>query len=210
VADYLSDEEQLDRLRRWWDENGTSFVVSVLLALTGIVGWRWYDSAQLEKTQMASDAYESYVAATTQAERTELAAQIDAEFGDSSYATFVRLRQAKDALDTGDVDDAINLLRAVVEGDSHVLLTDLARVRWARRLQQQDDSEAGLAALAQVRSKGLRAHVLDLKGDIHLARGERALAHEAYSSAADELGEDDRWPILDMKVDDTAPPNDQQ
>jgi predicted negative regulator of RcsB-dependent stress response len=46
--------------------------------------------------------------------------------------------------------------------------------------------------------------VQELKGDIHMTRGERALAHEAYSAALAEAGEDAQRPLLKLKVSDTA------
>jgi len=101
VADYLTDEEQLDRLKNWWQENGTSMVVAAVLAVGGIAGWRWYDSAQVTQMQAASEAYESFLAATGDA-RTEMAARLDAEFGETSYATFALLHQARGAAESGE------------------------------------------------------------------------------------------------------------
>ena len=205
MADYLTDEEQLDRLKNWWQENGTSLVVAVVLAVGGVAGWRWYDSAQINELQVASEAYESFLAATGDA-RTELAARLDAEFGDTSYAAFTLLHQARDAAESGDLEGAMDMFRQIVDAGVHPLITDIARVRLARLLQQQDDSEAALAVLAEVTSQGFRAQVLELKGDIHVLQGDRALAHEAYAAAAAEIAEGNQRPILEFKVDDTAPP----
>ena len=205
MADYLSDEEQLDRLKNWWQENGTSVVVAVVLAVGGVAGWRWYDTAQVQEMQAASEAYETFLAATGDA-RKELAGRLDAEFGDSSYATFAQLYQAKDAAESGDLEGAIAKLREIADEGAHPYIEDIARIRLARLLQERGDSEAALAALAEVTGQGFRAQVLELKGDIHVLRRERALAHEAYLSAAAEVREGDRRPILEYKVDDTAPP----
>lgn len=207
MADYLTDEEQLDRLKNWWQENGTSMVVAVVIAVGGIGGWRWYDSAQVSEMQSASEAYEAFLAATGEA-RTELADRLDAEYGDTSYATFAQLYRAKDAVESGDLEGATGILGAIADGGAHALIKDIARIRLARLLQEQDDAQAALAVLADVTSQGFRSQVLELKGDIHVLQGERALAHEAYLSAAAEIREGDRRPILDYKVDDTAPPED--
>ena len=204
MADYLTDEEQLDRLKNWWQENGTSMVVAAVLAVGGIAGWRWYDSAQVTQMQAASEAYESFLAATGDA-RTEMAARLDAEFGETSYATFALLHRAKGAAESGDVEGAIGMLSRIADGGAHALIKDIARIRLARLLQEQDDAEAALAVLAQVTSQGFRPQVLELKGDIHVLRGERALAHEAYTAAAAEVAPGDQRPILEFKVDDTAP-----
>ena len=205
MADYLSEEEQLDRLKNWWDKNGTSIIVGVVLVVGGLGGWRWYDSAKTQELQAASELYESYLVADADA-RSDLASKLQAEFGDTSYATFVLLLRAKEEADAEQLDEAIATLRQVADGGAHPLLRDIVRMRLARLLREQDDSEAALAVLAEVETQGYRIAVLELKGDIHLAAGDRALAHEAYAAAFAEVGEGDQRPILQFKVDDTAPP----
>ena len=204
MADYLTDEEQVERLKSWWNENGRSVVVTVVLAVAGIAGWRWYDAARIESLQAASEAYEYYLAATGDA-RAELAARLEADYGDTSYATFARLHQAKEAAGANDSEGALTVLRQVVETDASPLLQDIARLRIARLLQEQGESSAALDVLAGVTSQGFRVQVLELKGDIHLGNGERELAHQAYLSADAEMREGDQRPILQIKVDDTAP-----
>ena len=208
MADYLTDEEQVDRLKSWWKENGRSVVVSIVLAVAGVAGWRWYDAAQIEAMQAASEAYESYLAATGDA-RAELAARLDAEFGDTSYATLAGLYQAQEAADANDLQGAVAIFRQIVEADAPALLQDIARLRMVRLSLEQGDMGAALGVLAEVTRQGFRAQVLELKGDIHLRNGERALAHEAYLSASAETREGDQRPILEIKVNDTAPASDQ-
>ena len=36
MSDYLSDEEQVERLKSWWSENGTFLLASVVVAVLGI------------------------------------------------------------------------------------------------------------------------------------------------------------------------------
>ena len=55
-----------------------------------------------------------------------------------------------------------------------------------------------------MRSSGFRIQVAELKGDIHLARGERALAHESYVAAKSYVQAGDQRPVLEMKIADTA------
>ena len=44
MSDYLTDEEQVAKLKSWWDENGVSVIVTLVLVVAGVVGWRWYES----------------------------------------------------------------------------------------------------------------------------------------------------------------------
>lgn len=202
MADYLSDEEQLDKLKAWWRENGAFTLGALALSLAGLAGWRWYDSARIEEMQIASELYGTFLAASDEA-RTEFAARLDAEHPDASYRAFSLLHRASEAA-TGDIEDALGNLSALLDAEVHPWLKDLAKLRQARLLQEQGQSDAALAALAEVRSPGFNDQALELKGDIHLLRGERELAHEAYVAAFLELQEDASRPILKMKIDDTV------
>ena len=204
MADYLTDEEQVDRLKNWWNENGTSVIVAIVLVVGGVAGWRWYDAEQTSEMEAASQAFDSYLEATGDA-RTAMAEHMASQFGGSSYATFTRFYSVSEAVEAGDLAAAIETLREIAD-NAHPLLQDIARIRLARLLVEQDDTDAALAVLTSVSSQGFRPRALELKGDIHLKDGDRGLAHEAYVAAAAEMQEGEQRPILEMKVDDTAPP----
>ena len=206
MADFLTEEEQLEKLKNWWNENGTSVIVGLLLAIGGVVGWRWYDSARTGEAEAASDIYAAFVSAEGDA-RAGIAEKIDREIIGTSYQILSLFHRSKDAATEGDIAAAEAYLNQAINIDASDLLTDTARVRLARLLQQQDKSEAALTTLSAVRQEGFRAQVLELKGDIHLVRGERELAHESYVAATAALGEREQMPLLEMKVADTAKPD---
>ena len=114
------------------------------------------------------------------------------------------LRDAEAAVSAEDLPAATAALNEALAltGDEH--LADLIRLRLARVQQQQEQSEAALATLGQVTSLGLRSRVQELKGDIHMARGEREQAHESYAAALEEAGEGAQLDLLRLKVADTA------
>ena len=39
MADHLQEEEQLEAISQWWQENRTSVIAAVVLTLGGTVGW---------------------------------------------------------------------------------------------------------------------------------------------------------------------------
>ena len=203
MSDYLTDEEQLDKLRKWWEENGLMLAAAVVVAVAGLIGWNWYGEQRDQAIAAASDLYEDYLGAEG-AEQNTIAATLAGEFPDSTYQAFVLLRKARALVEEEDAEGALAMLRealSVLDDDG---LSDVVRLRIARLEQELDRSDAALATLAGVRSLGLRSQVLELKGDIHMVRGERALAHEAYSAALDEAGQAAERPLLKLKVSDTA------
>lgn len=46
----LTEEEQVEALKKWWKENGTAVIVGVVIGISAVVGfWKWreYRDARL-------------------------------------------------------------------------------------------------------------------------------------------------------------------
>ena len=39
MAELRTEEEQLEAIKRWWKENGTSLIAGVAIAAAGVFGW---------------------------------------------------------------------------------------------------------------------------------------------------------------------------
>jgi len=207
VSDYLTDEEQLDKLRNWWQQNGLMLACAVVVSVIGVVGWRWYTEYRADQVAGASDLYADYLAAEG-AERDNIATTLAREFPESTYQVLVLLRESQERIVAEDVEGAEVQLKKALSVASDDILADVVRLRLARVLQQLEHTDEALSTLGQVNSLGMRSQVQELKGDIHMVRGERAAAHEAYAAALAEAGEGAQRPILKMKVADTADTND--
>jgi predicted negative regulator of RcsB-dependent stress response len=203
VSDYLSEEEQLARLRGWWERNGTYLVVGLVLALSAFLGWRWYQGHVEERTLQASDLYAQFQAASGSA-RVALGDEIIALGKRSAYPAFVLFHRAEAALADGDPAAGEAALRQAVDMASGVELADTARLRLARVLFETDRADEALTVLGQIRAAGFLAPAAELKGDIHLFRGERVLAHQSYVAAKSHGADEEQRPVLEMKIADTA------
>jgi len=202
VSDYLTDEEQLARMRSWWEENGTSTIVGVVLVILGFVGWRWYDSTREATILQASDLYQEFLDSEGPA-REAAAAKLASEAADTAYNALTLMQLAREAVTAGDYDGAERDLVQAIEAAPEPELADIARLRLASVQQQGDRSDAALQTLGAIRGSGFRSLVAELKGDIQLTQGDRSLAHESYVAALADAG-DDRRPILEIKAADTA------
>lgn len=203
MSDYLSEEEQVQALKTWWDDNGTSLIVGVVLVLAAVFGWRWYQGYNAEQAAAASDLYQDYLLAEEDA-RADVVAEIDSQIPGTSYQAFVKLTEARRALDGGDLDAAASELEAALDAAKGSYLDGLVRVRLARLYQQQGRTDDALAQLAQVKGDGYESQAAELRGDIHYAAGDRAEAAVAYRVAADLLAEGDARPLLELKLMNTA------
>lgn len=185
MADYLTDEEQAERLKQWWEKNGTSLVVGLVLAVAAVVGWRYYQGYVGDRALAASAAFTAYLDARDAAQPVaELLRTIDEDHVGTAYHVFALLYRAADQVDQEqDWEEALALVQRAIEVAPARTLEDMARFRAAKLLFQLDRLDASAAELANIRSAGLQTQTAELSGDIFVAKGELESAREAYGAA---------------------------
>ena len=193
MADYLTDEEQAERLKAWWDKNGTSLLIGLVVAIAVVVGWRYYQTYTTDRANAASEAFRSYLEARAQAEPVnDYLETIDNEHEGSTYHVFTLLYRAADQVQEQDWEEALALLERAVELADERNLKDSARYRAAKVLYELDRLDRCAARLAEITSPGLRAQVAELSGDVAFAQGDIGTAREAYQAAVDAARSDPR------------------
>jgi len=208
LSEYLSEEEQIEKMKSWWGKHGTLVMVAVVVTVLSIVGFRWYGGYSEDQVHDASRAYVAFTDAQQEAKSAQLDNLAQAH-GGSAYYVFALFHQAQVAAADGDFSVAENFLQQAVEAAGDELLEDLARIRLAKVQRALDRPDAALKTLDAVATSGYKSWVLETKGDIHASRGEVKLAHESYQAAIGSLVEGDQRPILRMKAQNTAPFADQ-
>lgn len=190
-----SDDQQLEELKRWWQENGRAVVLGVVLGLGsvgGYLGWQRYSNAQAE---MASTLYSRMVntrALRNHGETVTQADQLIAEFPDSSYAALAGLVAASSAYQNNDTDNAIRLLRWAESHASEPEVAHVARLRLARVLAEKADYDAALAALELVDGSSFADLVAETRGDVLVAKGDSGAARESYDQVLSSTSLDGR------------------
>ena len=184
MADYLTDEEQAERLRAWWDRNGTSLIIGVVVAVAAVIGWRYYQSYTADAAGEASNAFESYVAARAAGEPgDDLLGALDDDHAGTAYHIFALFYRASDRAAEEDWDAALTLLETAIEAADDALLADLARLRAAKVLYQMDRLDDCRRMLDGIASSGLEAAAAELAGDAAIAEGNIEEAGAAYRRA---------------------------
>jgi predicted negative regulator of RcsB-dependent stress response len=214
VSEYLNDDDRVQVLTRWWNENATALIVGLVLVIGGVIGWRWYTDHTAAREEAASAAYRSYVelrgsSTASPADRDAALATLDTEFPKTSYRIFSLLYRAHDAASVDDYEQAARWLETALAATDDELLRDVARVRLARLYVQLGKPDVALETLRQVKGSGFRSYVAEIKGDILLGQGKAAEAREAYqaAAAAADRDTDTEHPVLKMKLVDLATPN---
>lgn len=207
MSEYLSEDEQLESLRNWWKRYGIWLLIGLIVAAGGYGGWQWYQKHAMDKALEASALYQSWLdSGADEAKQESALAALEAVAKGSAYHSLVLFRQAAKAVEAGELEKAEPLLQKVIDESGEPLLRSLAVLRQAAVLQGLDRSDEALKLLDRVSGDGYKGLALELKGDIHMARGERAEAHKAYAAALATLEGDQKDSLLEAKVNNSAVP----
>jgi predicted negative regulator of RcsB-dependent stress response len=205
VDDYLSDKEQVERLRQWWRENGWFLIGGAALGLLGLYGYNQYFSYQDRQSEAAAAAYAAIKQETDDGDTAgaaELFSQMRSEYPEHAYTHHAAMLLASEEIVTAP-DAAAEKLRYTMEQSEDADLAMVARLRLARVLAYREQYPEALELL-QVPEPGLFAgRIAEIRGDIHAARGETEAARSAYLEAMVATGAEllDRS-FLQMKLSD--------
>jgi predicted negative regulator of RcsB-dependent stress response len=209
-----SDEEQLEVLKNWWDENGTSLVITVVVTVGAILGYRGWEENAVQAGEAASGIYENLVIATdniaTSASDEELritaanlAETLKAEHAGTTYAVFAALRLAKIAVAKNDLQKALEELSWALDNVSETHLETTIRIRLSRVYIGLEDPSSAMTLLNNhLPAPGQVVSFEEAKGDIFYFLGDLRQARDAYQKALENMGERARNPILELKLAD--------
>ncbi len=216
MEQYRTEEEQVEALRRWWNDNGRSTIVAVVIAVAAGLGWQAWQAHQARQSSQASDLYQALLRAiekqepaTPSPEGIELAEQLKREFSGSAYAQFAALHLAAMAVEEGKLPAAQAQLEWVVSKaatDSDT--AQIARQRLARVIAANGDTEQALKALAAADPGPYAASYAVAEGDILLQSGRRDEARAAYARALEltaTAGQGMNLPLLQQKLQSLSP-----
>ena len=199
---YRTEEEQVEALRRWWDENGRSTIVAIVIAVSLSFAYQtWKGNAERQR-ENASDLYQAMLQsmvgaqgdAAMEGQGVAMAEQLKSEYGGSTYAQFAALHLARLAVDKGELAEAESQLRWVLgKADKGSDTGQLAQLRLARVLAASGDSDQALAILD---SAGQGSYQASNPGQVNLQTLQQKLqslnpvpARELVPAAAEPAGD---------------------
>ncbi|OQX35622.1 MAG: hypothetical protein B0D84_02245, partial [Candidatus Sedimenticola endophacoides] len=102
---HLSEEEQVEALKKWWKENGKSVVAGVVIGLGAVFGWQAWEKHQRTSAEDASALFEqlSYNVANGSTLAEQQARDLIQEHHGSVYAVFAALELARIKVGQGDL-----------------------------------------------------------------------------------------------------------
>ncbi|HKY92294.1 MAG TPA: tetratricopeptide repeat protein [Nevskiaceae bacterium] len=207
MATHLDDEEQLENLKQWWKDNWVALALGLAIGFGAIGGWQGWQSYRDRQGEAASAVYESAKKALDAAKRDEakgLVDQLTKEYSSTPYAAAAALRMAQADVAANDLAAAAERLGWVIDHGRDDGIKNVARLRKARVLHAQGKHDDALKLL-DAEPEAFKGLVLELRGDIQLAKGDKAAARDAYEKAlaATEEQAANRM-LLQQKLDDLA------
>jgi predicted negative regulator of RcsB-dependent stress response len=199
VAEYLSDEEQVERLKRLAKTYGSSALTGVLLALTAYFGWSYWQKTQQAEQFNAVAQYQKVLEAQTtasqtpddQAARTKFlseASSLVKANPDSVVSFYTLLLEAKAATDRNDYAAAEKaLIKAGTFNIDDQGLKQIAQLRLARTQLELNKLDVALVSLKAVNRVEFAPSAQELRGDILLRKNDQKGAQQAYQAAWDSL-----------------------
>ncbi|MGD8587944.1 MAG: tetratricopeptide repeat protein [Chromatiales bacterium] len=201
---YQTEEEQVEAIKKWWKENGTSVVAGLVIGLGAVFGWQAWNSYQDRMGREASVAFYQMLNAVDRTNN-ELANKqaelLRTDYPSTSYAVLAAMTQARLKVEAGDMAAASAQLDWAMQNAGDESLKTLARLNLARIKLNDGDLEAA-SELAKVEEGGFAGDFAELRGDIAVAKQELSAARDAYAQAlALNVGNPE---LVQMKLDDIA------
>lgn len=201
MAISAAEEENIEALRRWWDENGKFLLLVVIVAATGYGGWSFWQQSSTSGRETASDLYEEILSAAQPFDTTqepdaaviiELAGQLIEEHPGSIYARYGAFFSAQQSVRLGDLTAAEEALQWVVDNaqtsiiqaaDEGLVLT--ATLRLGRVILARGDPDRALLLVNSVDPRSFEPGFHELRGDIYLALERPEDARDSWLAAQD-------------------------
>lgn len=199
MNEMLSDDEQVERLKTWWKANGSSIIAGVVIGLGGFFAWQWWGSYQDQLAGEGAEAYEKFaqIAAAGDLGKTDDAlAQLQSDFGGSSYYEFAAMELARQQANAGSLEAAEKTLNSVMQNATDKTLKPLLKIRLARLLLSQQRFDEAEQLLGSVKGDGYAGEVAAIRGIIAFKQGRLQEARAAFEQAQQQGSNDENVSYL--------------
>jgi predicted negative regulator of RcsB-dependent stress response len=189
VDDLLSEKEQIEKIQSWWSEYGLYVIGGIVLGAAILFGISYYQSQKVDAEIAASVFYDEITEHVVNGnlEAAEVsAANLDSEYGNSSYAAQSKLAMARLYMDKNRDQDAARALNELLAMNGSEHLKHVARVRLAKILLYQGKAEEVLSLLEGQGNAAFAARYAEERGDAFVALGRYDEARASYQAALGE------------------------
>ena len=206
----LVEDDEQEKAKKWWKENRAPIISGVVLGLSIIIGFNWWDEYKTGRGEAASMLYQQMInndadGNTVSSQTIDLGQQIIDQYDDTPYAGKTALILARIAYDNKDLDGAREKLNWAIDNAGQFETLHTARLRLATVLMVENKFNEALDILSVEHMEGFESHYYEMRGDIYLSLNQPDKARDAYRAAIDGLSAESMYePVLKMKLDAIA------
>jgi predicted negative regulator of RcsB-dependent stress response len=205
AEDYLTDDEQLEAVKRVFIEYAPWIVAGLVIGVGGFYGYRFYDSHKNERALQAAAQFSQMAAAlqlNDQKKSQQIADGLIKNFPDSPYADQAQLAIARIGVDSGRSADAVAPLSEVMNKSQDSELRQIARLRLARVLIDQGKPDDAIKLLGEGTPGSFAGRYHEVRGDALRAKKDVPGAIKEYNAALGAGDSSADSAMLELKLAD--------
>jgi predicted negative regulator of RcsB-dependent stress response len=183
---YLSDKEQAQFLKDLWKKYGTTILLAIVVFMTVNFSWRYWQQYKTQQYERSSIIFSQLMNAKAQNKKNEVdlfAANLMKNFAHSVYAGFAAMVLAKDAVNNHNYIEAKANLNWVIHHSWKKELSELAKVRLARVLIDDNNPQEAINLLQADTNKLYLSAKYEVMGDALIAQNKAQDALGFYQKA---------------------------
>jgi predicted negative regulator of RcsB-dependent stress response len=200
-----TDDEQVEKLKKWWEENGRAVIAGIIIGVGGLLSYRYWIDYQEAQAESASAHFVQMMTALESSDSATVTEQADtliADYSGTDYSVLARFALARSLVEGEQYDQAQSQLEQIIGSVGDAPLGFLARKRLASVQIQLAQTEQALATLSVDFPTVFSAGVNELKGDIYAQQGNIDAAADAYRKALSATPGPADGEFLQQKLDD--------
>ena len=207
AEDLLTDDEQLEAVKRAFSEYAPWILGGIVLGVGGWFGLQYYRNHQNQRALQAGAEFSQMTGAlqaNDQKKSREIGEALIKQFPGSPYADQAQLTLARLDVDAGHSADAVAPLTEVMNGSKDSELKHVARLRLARVLIDLGKPDEAIKLLSEGMPGSFAGRYHEIRGDALFAKQDTRGAAAEYRSALSTGDTGADGPLLELKLADLA------
>lgn len=206
IEGYETEEQQVDAIKGYWKKYGNILIISAVIILAALWGWRFYHTSSAQSQEEVSQEYtDMMIKFEAQGKDKDFTAikEFISAHNDNNYASLARLSLTKEAIVQKDFKLAKKQLQQLQVSEHYAMLNPVINIRLARVEAQLKEYDHALQTLALVSEKSFMAQVEQVKGAVYLLKGDLGNARLAFKRGI-EASQGHVDPLLQLQFNDLA------
>lgn len=186
MEEYYNADDQAQAVKAWLRKYGLSIVIGLALGLALFYALQFFMAKRVVASEKAANAYIILLNSTAIANSPQIAMMVDdmvKNYPKTPYASMAQFFAAQAAVNAGQYDEADSQLQWIIDHSKVNSFRQIARIRLARVLLQQQKINDAMVVLKKIEDKTYIPLIETVQGDIYLTQKQYAEARKAYESA---------------------------